>query len=40
VFAQLLADGVHLPAQEIFPLLLLRAVFDVIVDALRSVLCE
>ena len=34
VFAQLLADGVHLTAQEVLALLLLRAVFDVVVDAL------
>ena len=36
VFAQLLADGVHLTAQEVLPLLLLRAVFDVIADALSD----
>ena len=34
VLAKLLANGVHLTAQEIFALLLLRAVFDVVVDAL------
>ena len=34
VLAKLLANGVHLTAQEILALLLLRAVFDVVVDAL------
>ena len=34
VFAELLADRVHLPAQEVLALLLLRAVLDVVADAL------
>ena len=34
VLAELLADRVHLPAQEVLALLLLRAVFDVVADAL------
>ena len=33
-FAELLADRVHLPAQEVLALLLLRAVFDVVANAL------
>ena len=36
VLAQLLADGVHLTAQEVLALLLLRAVFDVVADALAD----
>ena len=34
--AKLLADGVHLLAQEVLALLLLRAVFDVVADALAD----
>ena len=34
VLAELLANGVHLTPQEVLALLLLRAVFDVVVDAL------
>ena len=34
VVAELLADGVHLPAEEVLALLLLRAVFDVFTNAL------
>ena len=34
VLAELLANRVHLPAQEVLALLLLRAVLDVVVDAL------
>ena len=41
VLAQLLANRVHLTAQEIFALLLLRAVLDVVVDALAHLqLCQ
>ena len=36
VFAELLADRVHLPAQEVLALLLLRAVLDVVADALAD----
>ena len=35
-FAELLADRVHLPAQEVLALLLLRAGFDVVADPLAD----